>query len=133
MRKIKIISCIFCSIFIILSCYDDLHAFDYQLAKTVERYLYSLKNGDIETLAELMSDEEITRNEKRLKNPNYSSFLKEYYQNCDFIIEDIRELTSLNFEYKVKIISNRQLIAMPIFKFQMINGEWKMVGIKEKF
>lgn len=132
MNEIKIGFCIFCAVITVFFSYD-LHAFDNQLNITVDRYLYSLKYGDIETLAELMSDEEFSRNEKRLKNLNYSSFLKRYYENCDFIIEDIKELTSSKFEYKVKIISNDQILAMPIFTFQKINGEWKMIGTKQEF
>jgi len=133
MKTIKIgFYIIFCAIFFVLFS-NDLHAFDNQLKKTVDRYLYSLKYGDIDALTELMSDQEIARNAKRLANPNYSTFLKEYYKNSDFIIEDIRELTSSNFECKVKIMSNHQLLAMPTFKFQKINGEWKMAGIKEEF
>jgi hypothetical protein len=132
MRNIKIILTLLLSIVISLSSYD-LYASEDQLIQNVDLYLYALKNGDIETLTDLMSSEELTRSKRRLKNQNYAKFLKEYYKDSIFIIEEIREISSSYFEYKIKIKSNQQIIAMPVFKFKLINGEWKMDGIKEDF
>ena len=59
--------------------------------------------------------------------------IKEYYEDYDFLIEDVRELSYSEFNITVSMVSNGQVLSMPVLQFQKINEEWKMIGIKDEF
>ena len=107
-------------------------ATDSNLRTTVGQYLNALKHGDVQSIMQILSEEQYQRREKLLKNPRYAKFLKKYYKDCEFRIEDIRHLSENRVEVDIEIFSGEQMSSATTLTFKTQNGEWKLVHDKKR-
>ena len=111
---------------------DTSLAIDSNLQITVGQYLNALKDGDVQSIMQILSEEQYQRREKLLKNPRYSKFLKKYYKDCEFRIGDIRPLSGNRVGVDIEIFSGEQMSSATTLTFKIRNGEWKLVHDKKR-
>ena len=111
---------------------DTSFAIDSNLQTTVGQYLNALKDGDVQSIMRILTEEQYQRREKLLKNPRYSRFLKKYYKDCEFRIEDIRPLSENRVEVDIEIYSGEQMSSATTLTFKIHNEVWKLVHDKKR-
>ena len=111
---------------------DTSFAIDSNLQITVGQYLNALKDGDVQSIMQVLSEEQYQRREKLLKNPRYSRFLKKHYKDCELRIGDIRPLSENRVEVDIKIFSGEQMSSATTLTFKIQDGEWKLVHDKKR-
>ena len=100
---------------------------------TVDQFLEALRNGDTGALIDVFSEKQLKCRRKLMNNPRYSDFLRGHYENCEFQIKEIRQLSEFNVEVYVEIVSGGQISSAPTFRFSKKNRKWKFTGRKKEF
>ena len=105
----------------------------HDLRQVVNRSVKALANGNIEELRKVVDPETLQRRNKLYNNPRYSSFLKNYYSNSEFVIKEIKMVNDSLGEVHVEIISDGQVQAIQKMVFSKGYGSWKFVRKKQEF
>ena len=100
---------------------------------TVDQFLEALRNGDTGALIDVFSEKQLKYRRKLMNNPRYSDFLRRHYENCEFQIKEIRQLSEFSVEVYVEIVSSGQISSAPTFRFSKKNKKWKFTGRKKEF
>lgn len=99
--------------------------------QTVERFLQSLKHGDVHTIGKLIDGDYYQQNKQQIdNNPAYSDFLKRYYQNSEFrIIGTVWDKASVFI--RVEKSDNGNVTSFSTFRLKKDGNKiWKIMDEK---
>ena len=107
---------------------------DQKMAQLVlNDYFISLKNGDTAQILSLLTGPVLEKRERLLRyNPTYGSFLKEKYENVQFLIHGYRFISDFEIFFDIQVILNDQSSLEKEFMIVQEGGVTKIYSEEEK-